>query len=119
MKVRFLLDENLPPRLKMALLRREPAMDVLRVSDPEAPPLGTPDPEILLFLERSQRLLITSNRVSMWKHLRAHWAAGRHLWGLFWLRRGATNRQIIDDVLLIWNASEAEEWFDRVGDLPL
>lgn len=56
MKVRFLLDENLPPRLKVAILRFNPAIDVLRVGDPNAPPLGTLDPELLRYLELSQQL---------------------------------------------------------------
>jgi hypothetical protein len=34
MKVRFLLDENEPPRLKAALLRFNPTMDVLRIGEP-------------------------------------------------------------------------------------
>ena len=33
MKVRFLLDENLPPRLKTALLRLNPTVDVVRQLD--------------------------------------------------------------------------------------
>jgi len=85
-KVRFLLDENLPPRLKVAILRFNPAIDVLRVGDPETPPLGTLDPEILRYLERSQRLLVTNNRTSMPQHLEAHWATNGRIWGLFWLR---------------------------------
>ncbi len=43
MKVRFLLDENLSPRLKPALLRLESTIDVLRVGDPDAPPMWTTD----------------------------------------------------------------------------
>ncbi|BAY61761.1 hypothetical protein NIES22_18280 [Calothrix brevissima NIES-22] len=31
MKVRFLLDENLSPRLKVAVLRLNPAIDIVRV----------------------------------------------------------------------------------------
>jgi len=42
MKVRFLLDENLSPRLKVALLRLNPVIDVVRVGEPGAPQLGTP-----------------------------------------------------------------------------
>lgn len=82
MKVRFLLDENLPPRLKTALLRLNPQIDVLRVGEPSAPPSGTLDPEILIYLEVSQRLLVTDNRSSMPGHLTDHWSAGRYIWGL-------------------------------------
>jgi len=62
-KVRFLLDENLSPRLKVAVFRLNPALDVLRVGDSDTLPLGTLDPELLRYLELSQRLLVTNNRV--------------------------------------------------------
>ena len=51
MKVRFLLDENLSPRLKLAVFRLNPELDILRVGDPGTPSLGTLDPEILIYLE--------------------------------------------------------------------
>jgi predicted nuclease of predicted toxin-antitoxin system len=86
LKVRFLLDENLPPRLKTALLRLNPQIDVLRVGEPSAPSTGTLDPEILIYLEVSQRLLVTDNRSSMPKHLTDHWDTGSHIWGLLWIR---------------------------------
>ena len=68
MKIRFLLDECESPRLKTALLRFNPAIDVLRVGDPGAPHLETLDPEILRYPEVAQRLLVTSNRASMPAH---------------------------------------------------
>ncbi len=71
MKVRFLLDENLSPRLKVALQRLNPAIDVLRVGDPNAPPLGAPDAEVLNYLALTQRLLVTDNRKSTPGHFAA------------------------------------------------
>jgi hypothetical protein len=59
MKIRFLLDENLSPKLKFAVLRLNPAIDIVRVRDPDAPLLGTLDPELLRYLEVFQRLLVT------------------------------------------------------------
>lgn len=119
MKVRFLLDENIPLLLKRALLRRESRVDVIRIGDPQAPPFGTPDPDLLVFLEQSRRLLITLNRASMPAHLQAHYAAGRHLWGILWVRKDAVTRQLVDELLLIWEASEAKEWINFMGDIPL
>ena len=43
MKIRFLLDENLNPRIKLALVHHDPTIDVLRVGELGAPPLGTLD----------------------------------------------------------------------------
>ncbi|MCC5618192.1 DUF5615 family PIN-like protein [Nostoc sp. CHAB 5836] len=79
MKVRFLLDENLSPKLKTSVLRLNPAIDILRVGDSEAPLLGTLDPDILRYLELSQRMLITDNRKSMPEHLEEHWGDGGHI----------------------------------------
>ena len=65
MQVRFLLDENLSPRIKVALRRLNPSIDILRIGDPDAPPLGTSDSEVLSYLALAQRLLVTDNRKSM------------------------------------------------------
>ena len=119
MRVRFLPDENVPLLLKRALLRREPRVDVLRIGDPQAPSFGTLDPDLLIFLEQSKRLLVTLNRASMPAHIQAHYAAGRRLWGILWVRKDASTRQLVDELLLIWEASEAEEWIDFMGDIPL
>jgi hypothetical protein len=118
MKVRFLLDENESPRLKVALLRLNPAIDVVRVGDPDAPPLGTPDPDLLRFLELSQRVLVTSNRTSMPAHIEVHWAAGGHLWGLFWVRPLTPIGRLAQALFLVWEASEAEEWIDQLDWIP-
>jgi hypothetical protein len=119
MKVRFLLDENLSPRLKVALLRLNPAIDVVRVGEPGAPPLEMPDPDILKYLETSQRVLVTFNRTSMPAHLETHWATGGHIWGLFWIRSGTPIGRLAQELVLIWEASEAEEWIDRLSWVPL
>lgn len=118
MKVRFLLDENEPPRLKAALLRFNPARDVLRIGDPGASPLGASDPNILRYLESSQRALVTFNRTSMPAHVEAHWTSGRHLWGLFWVRPGVPISRLAQELFLIWEASEAEEWVDWLDWIP-
>lgn len=62
MKIQFLLDENLSPRLKTALLRLDPDINVLRVGDADAPALQTSDPDIIQYLVSRKRLLVTDNR---------------------------------------------------------
>jgi hypothetical protein len=118
MKVRFLLDENLPPRLKMALLRLNPAIDILCVGEPDAPPYGTLDPEVLRYVEGYQRLLVTDNRRSMPEHLEEHWAEGRHIWGLFWVRPKVPIGQLAQHLFLVWETTEAEEWIDSLDWIP-
>ncbi len=118
MKVRFLLDENLPPKLKLAVQRFNPDIDIIRVGEPEAPPLGTLDPELLNYLEISQRLLVTDNRNSMGGHLQDHWGKGGHIWGLVWLRPNGTIRTWAESLVLIWEITEAEEWLDKLDWIP-
>ncbi len=118
MKVRFLIDENLSPRLKTAVLRLNPTIDILRVGDPNAPPLGTLDPDILSYLELSQRILVTDNRTSMPEHLEAYWATGGQIWGLFWIRPSATIGELAQELFTIWETSEAEEWIDILDWIP-
>jgi hypothetical protein len=117
-KVRFLLDENLSSRLKVAILRLNPAIDILRVGDPNAPQLGTLDPDILSYLELSQRLLVTDNRTSMPEHLEAHWVDGGYIWGLLWVGPKTSIGQLAEEIFVIWETTEAEEWKDYLDWIP-
>jgi hypothetical protein len=118
MKIRFLIDENLTPRLKAALWRYSPEIDVLRVGDEGAPVRGTLDPEILLYLETSRRLLVTDNRSSIPGHVADHAAAGRRHWGIAWTRPDVRIGPLAEALHLIWAASEAKEWIDRTVWIP-
>jgi len=63
--------------------------------------------------------MITDNRASMPGHVAELLAAGRHHWGIFTTRAGITLREIVEEMILIWEASEAEEWVDVVEWIPL
>lgn len=120
MKVRFLLDENLSPKLKPALKRLDSQIDVIRVGDVGAPPLTERDPLILEHLTRSGRLLITDNRRTIPTHLIDHYNAGRMShWGILWVRSRTSLGRLVATLHLIWEASEAEEWIDRAEWIPL
>jgi Domain of unknown function (DUF5615) len=58
------LDENLDPKVKIAVVRLSPVADVLRVGDPGIPSLSTADPDLLRFCEVAQRILVTADRFS-------------------------------------------------------
>ena len=118
MKVRFLLDENLSKQIKIATIRLNQAIDILCVGEQDAPSFGTLDPDILLYLESAQRLLITDNRKSMPGHLESHWASGGRIWGLFWVRPQTQIGQLAQALVLVWEATEAEEWIERVDWIP-
>lgn len=118
-EIRYLVDENTTHAIGDQLRRRQPDIAVLNVGDDLAPLRGTPDPDILLWLEREGYYLLTRNRRSMPRHLRDHLAAGRHVAGIFTIRPKASIGQIIDDLWLIWTASRPDEYRDQIVHIPL
>jgi hypothetical protein len=115
---RFLVDENILGALPKALRQQEPGMDVLCVGEPGAPPCRTLDPDLLLAAESLGRMLISRDRDSMPGHLADHFAAGHHTWGTALLRNGFSLGRYIQEILIIWGASEADEWIDQTMYLP-
>lgn len=116
--MRYLCDEHVAKALAVALSHREPAVEVYYVGEPGAPPYRTPDPDLIRFAGAEGLTLLTLDRNTLLGHLNDHWAAGGHTWGVFLLKPGASWQRLIDDLLLIWSASEAEDWRDRVEYLP-
>ncbi len=118
-QVRFLIDEDLRLSVIAALHRLEPAMDVHRIGQPGMPAFASSDSDLLTFCETSQRMLVSRDRATMPGEIAKHHAAGRRTWGLLLVTRRCSFRQLLDDMVLIWSASEAEEWQDAVHYLPI
>ena len=117
--VRYLLDENVNPALRVQLIRQAPDLVVWIIGDPGAPKRGTPDPDVLFWCEVNGFILVTGNRRSMPVHWQAHLAAGRHVPGILVLSPDMTLGVVLEQLLLIWGASEAEEYQDLLLYLPL
>lgn len=116
--VRYLCDEHVPEQLMDALIQREPAIEISIVGQELAPPKGTLDPEVLLFAEQEKLALITNDKKSMARHVESHQAEGHHTLGVFYLRSGFPILRYVEDLILIWSASEAEDWRDHMEWLP-
>jgi hypothetical protein len=99
-RVRYLLDEHVEPILRRQLLRREIEMIVWIIGDPGAPSRGMQDPDILLWCEGNDFLLVTRNRASMPVHLKAHLEAGHHVPGILTLNPDMTLGETIDEQVL-------------------
>ncbi|WP_256973141.1 DUF5615 family PIN-like protein [Nostoc sp. T09] len=97
MAIKYLIDENLPPLYQQQLLRYQPGLTVLMVGEPATPPKGTLDPEILIWCEFNNFILVTNNRTSMPIHLAEHLKQNRHIPGIFVFRQ----KQILDKLLTI------------------
>jgi hypothetical protein len=115
----YLFDENVDPRLQTALHRRSPDCVVWPIGDPGAPPLHTDDPTILVWCEANGFVLVTNNRSSMPIHLRDHLDAGRHVPGIVILRTRVSLGDLADELALMCEASDADEYADRMVYVPL
>ncbi|RLC12736.1 MAG: hypothetical protein DRI57_17375 [Deltaproteobacteria bacterium] len=117
--IRYLLDENVDSVFRTALLNQEPAMVVWKISDPGVPLKGTKDPEILEWCEENTFVLVTNNRASMPVHLADHLAKGRHIPGILELNANMSLNETVEELTLIWGASELEEYQDIIIYLPV
>jgi hypothetical protein len=115
----LLLDENLGRALQKALREYDPGLVVLRVGDPEAPPQGTKDPELLKWLEAKGFILVSDNRKTLQGHLNDHLSQGGHVGGILWLRPKAAYRKTIEDLALIARADAHDEFGDCIRFVPL
>ncbi len=115
----FLLDEHVPHVIRVQLEQMEPDIHVYAIGDDTAPPRGTPDPDILCWIEVHGCMLVTNNRASMPVHLQEHLVQNRHVPGIVQLPRRMSIGVILDDLLLLWGASLSGEFQDQIVHLPL
>ncbi len=118
-RVAFLFDEHIDPRFLTALRRRLPTLDARGVGEPQAPRRGTPDEQLLEFCEGDRRILITQDRASLPGHIRNHLTAGRTLWGVFVFPYRPAFGPTLEDLVLVAEATEAEEWIGQIWSLPI
>ncbi len=117
-RCRFLVDECVPSALVRGLRRRLPGISALQVGEPPAPPKGTSDAELLTYCEQEQRLLITADRATMPDCIKDHFGRGRHTWGVLVVGADASLGHVLEELALVYEASEDAEWTDVVYYLP-
>ena len=116
--IRYLLDEHIPPYYRTEMLRREPSLKIWRIGEPNAPAIGTLDPELLRWCEENQFILVTNNRRSIPGHLAEHLAAGRHIPGIMATRRFANVGDVIEQLVIVAMASYEGEHKDLIRFIP-
>jgi hypothetical protein len=115
-KVRFLADANFNQKIVAGLLLREPSLDFAL---PQAMiPVRMNDSDVLDLAHLSGRLLVSHDVTTM-----PRWfdqcVEERSCAGLILLPGSVPIREAIEDLLLIWRLTEAEEWVNRMEWLPL
>lgn len=116
MRVKFLADVNFDRRIVDGVLRRESLVD-FQTSD-EADLSGKNDLEVLETAASLQRILVTHDRKTMPKTFGA-FASRSQSFGVLVIPQKLSLRAGIDELLLIWALSDAEEWLNVITSIPL
>jgi predicted nuclease of predicted toxin-antitoxin system len=115
--ISFLADENLKRKIVTGMLRRNPLVDVLRAQD--AGLTGVEDRVLLEWAAQHDRVLLTHDVQTLvgfaWEIVRL----GEPMAGVIVLGRNLRVSQAVEELLLIAECSEPEEWSGVVAYLPL
>jgi hypothetical protein len=115
--VRFLADASLRHAIVSGCLRREPTIDFL--SAHLAKLEGIPDPDVLAIAAEQGRILVTHDFRTMPRHFGEFLEAGRSSPGVFLVKGRTPLAQVIEALVLVWAASDPEEWKNRILEIPL
>ncbi len=116
MKVRFQADADLNEVIVKATIRREPGIDFQTASVFGL--AGLNDKDVLSLAAKSGRLLVTHDRKTMPKHF-AEFIADQSSAGVLIVPQKLPVTQVVEDLVLIWAATDAAEWANRIWVLPL
>jgi hypothetical protein len=77
------------------------------------------DPEVLALAAVQRRVLVSHDVGSMPAHFRTFRNAGKRSSGVFLVPQSLDVGAAIEELVLVWRASEATEWENRLEWLPL
>jgi hypothetical protein len=115
--LRLLTDEDFDRHIVRAALHRLPALDLVRAQ--EAGLMATPDPLVLEWASRERRILLTHDVNTMLGHAFERVRRGELMPGVLVVHQRAPYASVVEDLLILSQCSEPEEWVNRVSYLPL
>jgi hypothetical protein len=114
---KFLADHDLNEQIVAGVVRRSPGLEFRRVREFG---FARRNDAFLLDYAAEQGFIIVSHDVNtMTAAAYTRLAEGKHLAGLFMVPQTFPIGPIIDNLLLIWSASDGEEWANQVIFLPI
>ena len=116
MSPRFQADADLNAQIVLGVNRREPAIDFQTAGAGGV--IGKLDPEVLAIAALSDRIPVSHDRKTMPGHF-AQFIKLQASPGVILVRQRLDIGWAIDDLVLIWSVTEAKEWRNRLGFLPL
>lgn len=114
---KFLADHDLNEHIVVGVIRRASTGVFSRVR--EVGLYNRPDEDILDYAAQHGFIVVSHDVNTLPAAAYARLAAGNKIAGLLMVQQTHPISTIIDNLLLIWSASEAEEWENQVYFLPL
>jgi hypothetical protein len=122
MPLDFVFDEQLRGLMWRAVQSHNKAglhpIDVIRVGDVPDLPLGTKDPDILVWAERHGRIVVSQDESTMKTHLANHLRSGHDSPGVLLVRKGSRLKEVVFFLAAIAYASDAANWRDQATYIP-
>jgi len=116
MKVRFQADADLNQTILQGIIRREVSIDFRTAYDAGLP--GLSDPEVLGVASSEGRILVTHDQKTMPRHF-GEFIIIHKSPGVLVIPQHFPISSAIEELILIWSITEAEEWINRICYLPL
>jgi predicted nuclease of predicted toxin-antitoxin system len=116
MRPRFQADADLNEEIVSGLLRRHPDMDFRTAEEAEL--RGLPDPEVLACAADDSRILVTHDRRTMPTHF-ADFIGRKGSPGVIIISQRVSVGRAMEELAIVWEASEAGEWTNLIVELPL
>jgi hypothetical protein len=115
-KIRFQADANLNEDIVSGVLRRLPEIDFQTGNEAHLESLS--DLEVLTQSAHEHRILVSHDRRTMPTHF-GEFVRTQTSPGVMIVSQNADVREVIEELILIWVASEAEEYINSIRTLPL
>jgi len=113
--IRFQADADLRQAIVIGTIRRQPSLDFQSAN--EAGFEGIKDAEVLAIAARDARVLVTHDRKTMPNEF-GQFITSRTSSGVLILSQNLPINEAIDAIILVWEASTAEEWINQIMTFP-
>lgn len=116
MSICYQADADLNQAILTGVLRREPVIDFQTAS--AAGLQGLNDLEVLALAAQQGRILVTHDRRTVPAYF-AEFISSNQSTGVLIVSKKRPIETVVDELVLIWSVSSAEEWMNRIAKIPL
>ena len=116
MKIAFQADNDIDQTIVRILWQVEPVMDFRTANEVDLH--GLDDLAVLELATLEKRVLVSSDQSTMPLHF-AEFIQSNTSYGLLIAPQSLSLKMVAYEILMIWTASDAEEWINRIAYLPL